>query len=263
MEIICKQTVKECGAAAAAEGIKRLKQVLAEKREVNIILATGMSQFAMLAALREAEGIEWERVNAFHLDEYVGISIRHPASFRTVLWKEFFSKLPVPLKSFTWVDGEAPDPAAECDRLGKNISEHPIDVAFIGIGENGHLAFNDPPADFVTATPYLVVNLDDGCRRQQMGEGWFKTMDDVPAQAISMSIQQIMKSKVLIVTVPDERKAEAVKNSVEAKISNMAPGTILRCHPDATLFIDAAAASKLTGGMAANTSKTLSIEPMP
>jgi glucosamine-6-phosphate deaminase len=261
MEIICKQMVQECGAAAATEGIKRLKEALAARREANIILATGLSQFTMLATLREAEGVEWERVNAFHLDEYVGISARHPASFRTILWQEFFAKLPVPLKSFTWVDGEAPDPEAECARVSKIISEHPIDVAFIGIGENGHLAFNDPPADFQTEVPYITVTLDEACRKQQSGEGWFKTMNDVPKQAISMSIRQILKSKVLIVTVPDERKAEAVKNSIEGKISNLVPGTVLRTHPDAKLFLDAAAASKL--GMAPGAAKTLPIEPMP
>ncbi len=261
MEITCKQDSKACGDAAAEEGIKQLKQLLAAKEEVNVILATGLSQFALLAKIVATDGIAWERVNAFHLDEYIGLPIRHPASFRGILWREFAAKLPVPLKSFTWIDGES-DPAAECDRLARLISDHPIDLAFVGIGENGHLAFNDPPADFKTERPYIVVELDEACRRQQMGEGWFKTIADVPGKAISMSIRQIMKSKSLIITTPDARKAEAVKNTLEKEISNQFPASIMRTHPQAKLYLDANSASKLAG-MTPGSVKTIPVEKAP
>jgi glucosamine-6-phosphate deaminase len=188
------------------------------------------------------EDIDWSVVTGFHLDEYIGIEVSHPASFRKYL-KERFVDL-VPIKEFNYVDGST-DAFAECVRLGKIISRHPIDVAFVGIGENGHLAFNDPPADFETEEPYLVVNLDDDCRRQQLDEGWFPTFDDVPKQAISMSIRQIMKSKSIICTVPDERKAVAVKNTLEGEISPFIPASVLQQHPATWLFLDKAAASLL------------------
>ncbi len=261
MQITMHTDKKASGKAAAAAGLELLQAALAKQDEVNIILATGLSQFEMLAEL-SARDVDWHRVNAFHLDEYVGIPIRHPASFRAVLWKEFAAKLPLPLKSFAWINGEG-DPAAECRRLGEAIRQHPIDIAFIGIGENGHLAFNDPPADFATETPYLVVTLDEACRRQQMGEGWFPTLADVPAQAISMSIRQILKSAALVVTVPDARKAEAVKNALELPISNLHPASILRCHRDARLFLDAPAASRLKSLPQAGATVTLPVEPMP
>ena len=261
MEILCKRDRRDCGLAAAAAGLALLRSALDGKREANIILATGLSQLDLLAAMAKAEGIDWHRVNAFHLDEYVGLSIRHPASFRKVLWKEFVSKLPIPLKSFHWIDGEA-DPAAECRRLGEAVSRLPIDIAFIGIGENGHLAFNDPPADFATEQPYLVVTLDEACRRQQMGEGWFPTVADVPASAISMSIRQIMKSKSLIATVPDERKAEATRNALEGGLSNLCPASILRTHPDVRMYLDEGAASKLSNGMKTEDRRTLPVDPV-
>lgn len=262
MEMLCKKDPQACGKAAAAEGLKALRAALAQKREVNIILATGLSQFELLAAMVKADDIDWHRVNAFHLDEYVGMPIRHKASFRKILWQEFFAKLPIPLKSFHWIDGES-DPQAECRRLGDAIAKLPIDVAFIGIGENGHVAFNDPPADFATEQAFIQVKLDEACRKQQFGEGWFPTLADVPTTAISMSIRQIMKSKTLIVTVPDERKAAAVKNALEGPISNLCPASILRCHPDARVFFDAGAVSKLSAGMAPDTTRTMPVEPMP
>ncbi len=262
MEITCATDKITCGQAGAAAGLAKLRQALADKDEVNIILATGLSQFDVLHTLIEAEDIDWNRINAFHLDEYVGLPIRHPASFRLVLWKEFASKLPVPLKSFTWIDGEQ-DPQAECARLAAAIANHPIDIAFVGIGENGHLAFNDPPADFVTEEPYLVVNLDHACRKQQMGEGWFKSIDDVPARAISMSIRQIMKSKSLIITVPDERKAQGVKDSVEQPIRGEYPGSIMRTHADAHLFLDPGSASLLADPLGAGQKRTIAVEAMP
>lgn len=244
MKIIYRPDHKDSGAMAAEAGAEKLREALRRKDEANIILATGLSQFAMLSALREYDDIAWERVNAFHLDEYIGLPVRHPASFRKVLWQEFASRLPVPLKSFAWIDGEA-DPETERKRLSDAIARHPIDVGFIGIGENGHLAFNDPPADFTTTEPYLIVTLDDGCRKQQMGEGWFKTMEDVPARAISISIPQILKSASLIVTCPDRRKAEAVKNTVTQAIDSRFPASILRTHADCALYLDEGSASLL------------------
>jgi glucosamine-6-phosphate deaminase len=188
------------------------------------------------------EDIDWSVVTGFHLDEYIGIELSHPASFRKYL-KERFVDL-IPIKKFNYVDGST-DALAECMRLGEIIIQHPIDVAFVGIGENGHLAFNDPPADFETEEPYIVVNLDDDCRRQQLGEGWFPTFDDVPKQAISMSIRQIMKSENIICSVPDERKAVAVKNTLKGEISPMIPASVLQQHEAAWLFLDRPAASLL------------------
>jgi glucosamine-6-phosphate deaminase len=232
------------GKAAAATGAEHIRRALAERGAANIIVATGASQFEMLAALVAEPGIDWHRVTGFHLDEYVGLPISHPASFRGYLWQRFVSKLPLPLRAFFFLNWEE-NPQAECDRVGAVLQKHPIDVAFVGIGENGHLAFNDPPADFETEKPYLVVNLDDACRRQQLGEGWFPTFDYVPKQAISMSVRQIMKSRAIICTVPDERKAEAVRNSVEGAVSPAVPASILQRHERCTLYLDKPAASGL------------------
>ena len=225
-------------------GAERIRKALKERGEARVILATGASQFEMLKALLTQEGIDWSRVAMFHLDEYVGLPISHPASFRQYLWKRFVSKLPFPPAAFHYINGEG-DPEAECVRVGKLIKAAPIDVAFVGIGENGHLAFNDPPADFKTKKAYLVVNLDTACRNQQLGEGWFKTLSDVPKQAISMSINQIMAAKTIVCTVPDERKAQAVKDCIEGEITNMHPASILQKHPDTAFFMDKPAASLL------------------
>ncbi len=234
------------GKAAATAGAEHIRKALASRGEANIIVATGASQFEMLAELAQQPGINWNRVTGFHLDEYVRLPIDHPASFRGYLWQRFVSKLPLPLKVFHFLDGEQ-DANAECKRVGEIIRRHPIDAAFVGIGENGHLAFNDPPADFETEEPYLVVQLDDACRRQQLGEGWFPTFDDVPKQAISMSIRQIMKSAAIICTVPDERKAEAVRNAVEGQVSPQVPASILQKHAQCGLYLDTPAASLLQG----------------
>ena len=159
------------GAAAAAAGIAKLKETLAEKGSASIIVATGVSQFQVLAILAESD-LPWNKITAFHLDEYVGLPITHEASFRKYLWERFVSKLPLPPAAFHFLDGEG-EVEAECDRVSELITSTHIDVAFVGIGENGHLAFNDPPADFETEKPYLVVDLDEACRQQQLGEGWF------------------------------------------------------------------------------------------
>ena len=235
------------GSAAATAGAEKIRSALAERGKASIIVATGASQFEMLAALVDEPDIEWSRVTGFHLDEYVGLPITHPASFRAYLWARFVSKLPLPPRAFHFLDGEH-DPAAECARVGEIISRHPIDVAFIGIGENGHIAFNDPPADFDTEVPYLVVDLDDACRNQQLGEGWFPTFNDVPQQAVSMSVRQILKSESIICTVPDARKAAAVKGSVEGEVTPGCPGSTLQTHTDCSLFLDPPAASMLSKG---------------
>ena len=241
MNIATFSTKEEMGAAAAAHGVSKLQAVLAEKGSASFIVATGASQFEMLAKLAEAD-LPWNKLTGFHLDEYVGLSINHEASFRKYLWERFVSRLPLPLAAFHFLDGEE-DADAECRRASDLIEQTSIDVAFVGIGENGHLAFNDPPADFETDQPYLTVDLDDACRQQQFGEGWFPTLDAVPRQAISMSVRQIMKSDAIVCTVPDERKAEAVKNATQGPVTPEVPASILQEHPDCRLFLDAAAAS--------------------
>jgi len=233
------------GQAASAFAAEGLRQALDANGCANLIVATGASQFEFLQALTAAEGIDWSKVTAFHLDEYIGLPVTHKASFRAYLRQRFVAALPGPLAAFHEVDGENPDPAAECRRLGVLIAQHPIDVACIGIGENGHLAFNDPPADFEAKDAYLVVTLDAACRKQQLGEGWFPTFDDVPKQALSMSIPQILKSRRIVCTVPDERKAQAVKGAVEGPLTPLCPASVLRTHPDCTLFLDPGSASLL------------------
>ena len=242
MEIVISETKHDLGKKAAQMGAKLIRQAILEKGEANIIVATGASQFEMLKELVK-EDVDWSKVRAFHLDEYIGISETHPASFRKYL-KERFVDIVSP-KEFIYVNGTS-DPDEECIRLGKLISKHPIDVAFVGIGENSHLAFNDPPADFETENAYLVVTLNEACRHQQMGEGWFKKVSDVPEKAISMSIKQIMKSKAIICSVPDLRKAEAVKKTVEGSISPLIPAAIMRRHAAAWLYLDNDSASMLS-----------------
>lgn len=239
------ETVEQMGQAAAEAGAEVIRAAIVERGSARIIVATGSSQFTVLGALVKQPGIDWTRVTGFHLDEYLGLPMSHPASFRGYLKERFVDK--VPLAAFHYLDGEN-DAAAECERVGKLLQEAPIDVAFVGIGENGHLAFNDPPADFETEKPYLIVNLDDACRSQQLGEGWFPTFDDVPSQAISMSIKQILKSKRIICSVPDERKAQAVANSVQGPVTPDVPASILQTHPATTLFLDKPAASQLRLG---------------
>jgi glucosamine-6-phosphate deaminase len=237
---------RELGEKAAAGGAGLIRQAIAAHGEANTILATGASQFEMLESLVAAPDVDWSRVTAFHLDEYIGIPPDHPASFRKYLRERFVERLPTPLREFHFLDGDTGNPQAECERVGKIIRRSPIDVAFIGIGENGHLAFNDPPADFETEEPFILVELDEACREQQFGEGWFPTFEDVPRTAISMSIRQIMKSVSIICSVPDLRKAEAVKNALEGALSPSVPASILRNHPRATIYLDPDSASKLS-----------------
>lgn len=234
------------GAVAGKTAGRLILQAIEERGTANIILATGTSQFATINHLINEKAIDWSKVVMFHLDEYIGLPISHPASFRKYLKERFLSNVPR-LKATHLINGET-DPKGECARLGDLISKHPIDVALVGIGENGHLAFNDPPADFETEEPYIVVSLDQDCRKQQLGEGWFASIDEVPRQAISMSVKQILKSAHIICSVPDARKATAVKNSVEQKIDNLYPASVLQRHKNCTLFLDQHSAGKLELG---------------
>lgn len=229
------------GRTAARKGAELIRKAISEKGEAVIIVATGSSQFEMLHVLVKAK-VDWSRVTAFHLDEYIGIPDTHGASFRKYLKERFVDH--VSLKAFHYINGEG-DAGAECKRLGALIAGTPVDVAFIGIGENGHLAFNDPPADFETEAPYIVVELDEECRKQQLGEGWFDSFDEVPETAISMSVQQILKSKNIICSVPDQRKARAVKNAVEKEVSPEYPAAILKTHQNTWLFLDRDSSSLL------------------
>jgi len=241
MEVTVFDTKAAMGIAAAGKGMELISKTLLEKGYARIILATGASQFEMLAELVKAD-VDWSKVTVFHLDEYIGIPDTHPASFRKYL-NERFVELVKPA-AFHAINGEA-DPEGECARLGAIISEQEIDVAFVGIGENAHLAFNDPPADFHTVEPYIVVDLDLVCRQQQLGEGWFPSLEAVPARAISMSVRQIMKSKAIICTVPDSRKAEAVQKALEGEVLPEVPASIMQTHPYAWLYLDRGSASLL------------------
>lgn len=244
MHLNIAENKQELGRRAASHGASLILEALG-RGNANIILATGASQFEMLGELVEQPDIDWSKVTVFHLDEYAGMPMSHPASFRKYLKERFVDQLSHPVAAFHYINAEG-DCQAECRRLGELIAKHPIDVAFIGIGENGHLAFNDPPADFETEEPYIVVELDEACRRQQAGEGWFPTLADVPTKAISMSIKQILKSRAIICSVPDERKSEAVKDAVEGPVTNVVPASILQTHPQATIFLDPHSASLLT-----------------
>jgi glucosamine-6-phosphate deaminase len=244
MKIIIASDVKELGRAAGHAAAEQVRQAIAEKGSANIILATGISQFETLNQLIKEPGIDWNRVVMFHLDEYIGLPVTAKASFRKYLKERFIEKVPS-LKAAHLINGEA-NAQDECERLGHLIKKHPVDVALIGIGENGHLAFNDPPADFETEQPYIIVSLDEACRKQQIDEGWFPTPDDVPKQAISMSVKQIMQSKHIICSVPDSRKAIAVKNTLEHAVSNLYPASILQLHPDCSIFLDRPSAGLLS-----------------
>ncbi|TWT64702.1 glucosamine-6-phosphate deaminase [Allorhodopirellula solitaria] len=236
---VCSSPVT-LGQNAAEEGATKIRNAIRDRGQATILVATGASQFETLAALVQASDIDWSRVTGFHLDEYIGLPSSHGASFRNYLKERFVDR--VPIGAFHYVNGDH-DATAECKRLGELIHDHEIDVAFIGIGENAHLAFNDPPADLDTQQSYLIVDLDEACRQQQLGEGWFDTLDDVPRQAISMSVSQILKSKHIVCSVPDERKAVAVRDSLTGPVSSATPASVLQSHPSATLYLDPPAAS--------------------
>ena len=237
----------QSGAAAAARGASLIRQALQNYGTANIVVATAPSQNEMYDALVAEKDLDWGKVNIFHLDEYIGLDDHHPASFRFNLHKTFLDRLPIPPMAFHPVQGENPNPQEVCDALEREIGSLRLDVAFIGIGENGHIAFNDPPADFDTKRSYLPVQLDEVCRHQQFAEGWFPTMEGVPKVAISMSVPQIFRAKAIINTVPDARKAAAVAAAVEGPVTNLCPASILQTHPDCHLYLDAPAASQLKG----------------
>ncbi len=242
MQIKIFTTKAELGQAAAKDAAAIINHAIDERDSAYVIAATGASQFEFLDALMLAR-VDWSRVTFFHLDEYVGLPESHPASFRRYLKERIVSRIHP--RAFHFIDGEADDVHDECRRVGQLITQQTIDVAFVGIGENGHLAFNDPPADFDTDEPYIVVNLDEACRQQQVGEGWFKSVDEVPGQAISMSIRQILRSREILCIVPDQRKAEAVKVCVELNVNPVHPASILQTHEYVTLYLDHASSSLL------------------
>ncbi len=244
IQIHVEPTKARLGQAAAALGAAAIRDALAARGRATIVVATGASQFEMLDALVSADGIDWARVTGFHLDEYIGLPEGHPASFRRYLKERFASRLPR-LGAFHFIDGEAADIDAELGRLGALIARHPIDVVFAGIGENAHLAFNDPPADFGATEAFRRVALDQRCRRQQLGEGWFPTLGDVPAEAISMTVPQILTGRLVVLAVPDRRKAEAVRATLEGPVTPDVPASILRRHPACHLFLDPDSAALL------------------
>jgi glucosamine-6-phosphate deaminase len=235
-------TPEALGEAAGTDAALKIEAAIRENHEAYIILATGASQFHTLDTLVSYDIVDWSRVTIFHLDEYIGIGENHPASFRLYLKQRFLEKVGK-VRQFHFINGDTESAQEECNRLGNLIKAVSIDVALVGIGENGHLAFNDPPADFNTEESYIIADLDKKCRMQQVGEGWFDTLEDVPKQAISMSVKQIMKSKSIICSVPDERKAQAVKECVLGDVSNLHPASILQEHKNCTLFLDKASAS--------------------
>lgn len=236
-------TKEALGMAAAQEAAKECREILSNQPTANLCFATGASQFEFIAALRQQD-IEWQRIAGFHLDEYLGIQGNHPASFRRWLAERVVE--PLQPKVFHFIDGDAPDPKAEMDRYRRLLADNPVDIGFVGIGENGHIAFNDPPvADFSDPLPIKVVELDEACRRQQLGEGWFPTFEDVPEEAITLTVPAIMEFKRIISVIPDRRKAEAVRNALQGPIETACPASILRTHPNITMYLDEDSASLL------------------
>jgi glucosamine-6-phosphate deaminase len=235
MVIKCFSDKRDMAKVAAEQAAAELRGVIDKRGKARIVAATGAAQFEFLEALTSLPGIEWTRVEMFHLDEYIGLPASHPASFCRFLKERLIQKTGI-TKHFL-LDGEQ-DPVEVIRRTGEVLQAAPVDLAFVGIGENGHLAFNDPPADFETQEPYIVVKLDEACRRQQLGEGWFASLTDVPERAISMSIRQILKATKIICIVPDARKAKAVKACLEGEIGPLVPASILRTHANTTIYLD-------------------------
>lgn len=232
------------GRAAAEQAATALRKAIAERGHARIVAATAASQLEFLDALTKAPDIAWGRVEAFHLDEYIGLPITHPGSFRKMLLEQLVKKTGI--IHYHLLDGDTSNPAAIARKVGKELTLAPIDIEFLGIGENGHIAFNDPPADFITEDPYIVVKLDEACRQQQVGEAWFADITQVPQHALSMSAQQVLKAREILAVVPDKRKAQAVKACFEGEISPWAPASILRKHPNATVYLDTSSASLLS-----------------
>jgi len=243
MQVKIFETKAALGHAAANHAAKIIQEAIAERDVAYLIAATGASQFEFLDAL-VVQDIDWSKVVFFHLDEYIDLPETHRASFRRYLKQRIMDR--VHPRAFHFINGEAASIDEECRRVGKLIAQQSIDAAFIGIGENGHLAFNDPPADFETDDPYIVVDLNEDCRKQQVGEGWFATLNEVPRRAISMSIKQILKARNILCIVPDQRKAEAVRNCFEFDVSPMHPASILQTHESVTLYLDHESSSLVT-----------------
>jgi glucosamine-6-phosphate deaminase len=231
------------GQAAATQASRAIRDAIAKRGRARVVAASAASQFEFLEALTAAPGIDWRNVELFHLDEYIGLPMSHPASFCKFLQERLIGKTGITQHHL--LNGEE-DPAEVIRRTSQAISAAPIDIAFVGIGENGHLAFNDPPADFETEEPYIVVSLDEVCRQQQVGEGWFKDLAAVPKRAISMSVRQVMKAKEIVAVVPGPKKAQAIKACFDGEISPMAPSSILRTHSNATIYLDRESAALLS-----------------
>ncbi len=241
VKVFADKTSLSC--AASEQAASAIRGALAKQARARIVAATAASQIEFLDALTQERDIDWARVEAFHLDEYIGLPLTHPGSFRKMLLEQLIHKTGI--IHYHLLDGDADDPAEVARRVGKELASAPIDIAFLGIGENGHIAFNDPPADFETEEPYIVVNLDEACRQQQVGEAWFADISQVPKQALSMSVRQVLKCREILAVVPDARKAHAVKACFEGVISPMAPASILRNHPNSTVYLDRNSASLL------------------
>jgi glucosamine-6-phosphate deaminase len=231
------------GRAAAEQAATAIRRAISERGAARIVAATAASQLEFLDALTTSPGIDWAKVEAFHLDEYIGLPMTHPGSFRKMLMEQLVRKTGI--THYHLLAGDASDPAEVAREVSTQIASAPIDIAFLGIGENGHIAFNDPPADFNTEEPYIIVNLDDACRQQQVGEAWFTDISQVPKQALSMSAKQILKATEILAVVPDKRKAQAIQACFEGEISPMTPASILRKHPNATVYLDTNSASML------------------
>ena len=251
MQIKRFEDKQQMAKVAAEEAASILREAIQKNGKARIIAATGAAQFAFLEVLTRLPAIDWSRVEMFHLDEYIGIPETHPASFCRFLKARLIQKTGITKHHL--LHGDL-DPTTVIREAGAALASAPIDVAFVGIGENGHLAFNDPPADFETEEPYLVVDLDEACRRQQMGEGWFATFEDVPKHAISMSIRQIMKAKRIICFVPDARKAKAVHACFDGELSPAAPASILRRHGQTNVYLDKESSALLSEATLASAS---------
>jgi glucosamine-6-phosphate deaminase len=231
------------GQAAAEQAAIAIRKATSTRGHARIIAATAASQLQFLGALTKMPHIDWPNVEVFHLDEYIGLPLAHPGSFRKMLLEQLVEK--VGIRKYHLLNGDDPQPEQVVRQVGKELASAPVDIAFLGIGENGHIAFNDPPADFETEDPYIIVNLDEACRRQQVGEAWFSDISQVPERAISMSARQILKAREILAVVPDDRKAQAVRDCLELEISPMNPASVLRKHSNATLYLDTHSASLL------------------
>ncbi|CAG7637935.1 6-phosphogluconolactonase [Paenibacillus allorhizosphaerae] len=244
MEVKVLNTSDELGKAAAAHAAEVLRAAIKERGRARLTLSTGASQLDFLKHFVQAD-VDWSKVEMFHLDEYVDLPETHPASFRKYLKERFLAHATV--GRYELVNGEG-DIRRNIEQLNARLNEAPVDLALIGIGENAHVAFNDPPADFDTEEPYLVVDLAESCKRQQVGEGWFRSIEEVPKQAITMSIRQILKSAVIISCVPYQVKANAIKLTQENEVTNQIPSTILKTHPQWTLYLDKDSVSAVDSG---------------